>query len=126
MSQTLHIYTRISTESQTEGGSLEAQRESGIAKAKQLGMHYKVWDEGVASSSKDNLLNRPVLRETLQKIEDGEVKHLFVWNTDQLARDERVMTLIKYSYLIKHEVILHTPSGEFNADFSSFLYFTSS
>ena len=114
MAQTLHIYTRISTESQTEGGSLDAQRESGIAKAKQLGMDYKVWDEGVASSSKDNLLNRPVLRETLQKIEDGEVKHLFVWNTDRLARDERVMTFIKYSYLIKHEVILHTPSGEFN------------
>ena len=68
MNETLHIYTRISTESQTEGGSLDAQRESGIAKAKQLGMDYKVWDEGVASSSKDNLLNRPVLRETLQKI----------------------------------------------------------
>ena len=63
MKPILHIYSRVSSESQEDGGSLEAQQESGIQKSVSLGMDYKIWNEGAASSSSDTLTNRPVLRE---------------------------------------------------------------
>ena len=114
MKPILHIYSRVSSESQEDGGSLEAQQESGIQKSVSLGMDYKVWNEGAASSSYDNLTNRPVLRELLTLMEEGEVRHLFVWNTDRLSRNEEVWHYIKYQYLSKYDVNLHTPSGQFN------------
>ena len=114
MSDTLHIYTRVSTTSQEDGGSLKSQKDSGIKKSKNLGMKFKVWNEGGKSSSSDDLLNRPVLRELLELVETGEVKHLFVWNTDRLSRNEQTWTVIKYQFLIKHDVTLHTPTGQFD------------
>ena len=114
MKPILHIYSRVSSESQEDGGSLEAQQESGIQKSVSLGMDYKVWNEGAASSSNDNLTKRPVLRELLTLMEEGEVRHLFVWNTDRLSRNEEVWHYLKYQYLSKYDVNLHTPSGQFN------------
>ena len=114
MKPILHIYSRVSSESQEDGGSLEAQQESGIQKSVSLGMDYKVWNEGAASSSNDNLTKRPVLRELLTLMEEGEVRHLFVWNTDRLSRNEEVWHYLKYQYLSKYDVNPHTPSGQFN------------
>ena len=82
MTDILHIYTRVSTSSQEEEGtSLETQLELGVRRAEKLGMDHKVWNEGGRSSSKDDLSNRPVLTDLLQKVDDGEVQHLYVWNT---------------------------------------------
>lgn len=115
MVDTLHIYTRVSSQSQDDDGtSLDSQKESGIEKSKVLGMNYKVWNEGGKSSFEEGLSNRPVLRELLSSMEDGSVKHLFVWNTDRLSRNEETFSMIKFKYLIKHDIRLHTPSGEFN------------
>ena len=116
MDKTLHIYSRISSDAQEEGESLEAQQSAGIRKAQSLGMDYKIWNEGAASSAKENLLNRPVLRECLDAVESGEVKHLYVWNTDRLARNTEAYAFIQYSFLMKHQVILYTPGQTF--DFS--------
>lgn len=116
MDKTLHIYSRISSDAQEEGESLEAQQSAGIKKAQSLGMDYKIWNEGAASSAKENLLNRPVLRECLDAVESGEVKHLYVWNTDRLARNTEAYAFIQYSFLMKHQVILYTPGQTF--DFS--------
>ena len=75
MTQTLHIYTRVSTSAQeTEGTSLDSQKELGKKLSKQLGLNYKVWNEGGQSSSKDDLDNRPVLVELLSEVDNGEVK----------------------------------------------------
>ena len=112
MTDTLHIYTRVSTSSQEEEGtSLETQLELGVQRAEKLGMDQKVWNEGGRSSSKDDLSNRPVLTDLLQKVDDGEVQHLYVWNTDRLSRNLNTWGMIRFK-LIKNDVTLHTPTGK--------------
>ena len=110
MTDILHIYTRVSTSSQEEEGtSLETQLELGVQRAEKLGMDYKVWNEGGRSSSKDDLSNRPKLTDLLQQVDDGEVQHLYVWNTDRLSRNLNTWGMIRFK-LIKNEVTLHTPT----------------
>ena len=112
MKETLHIYTRVSTTVQEDDGtSLSTQKELGLDRSKKLGMKHKVWNEGSQSSSKDDLSNRPVLTELLQDIRDGNIKHLYVWNTDRLSRNIQTWGLIRL-ILIQNEVHLHTPTGE--------------
>ena len=112
MTDILHIYTRVSTSSQEEEGtSLETQLELGVQRAEKLGMDHKVWNEGGRSSSKDDLSNRPVLSDLLQQVDDGEVQHLYVWNTDRLSRNLNTWGMIRFK-LIKNEVTLHTPTGK--------------
>ena len=97
MTDTLHIYTRVSTRVQDEEGtSLTTQKELGIAKSKELKMGHKVWNEGAASSHHEDLLNRPVLAKLLLDMEQGEIKHLFVFNNDRLSRNEEVSLEIRY------------------------------
>jgi len=110
--ETLHIYARVSTAAQEdEGTSLDTQLDLGIARANKLGMKYKVWNEGGQSSSHDDLSNRPVLVDLLKGVEDGEVEHLYVWNTDRLSRNLNTWGMIRFQ-LIKNEVVLHTPTGK--------------
>jgi len=112
MKETLHIYTRVSTSKQEDDGtSLDTQKELGVERSKVLGMKYKVWNEGAESSSKDDLSNRPVLTELLNEIEQGNVKHIYVWNTDRLSRNIQTWGMIRLR-LVTNEVHLHTPSGE--------------
>ncbi len=110
MTPTLHIYTRVSTSVQeTEGTSLESQKELGEKLSKQLGWKFKVWNEGGQSSSKDDLDNRPVLVDLLSEIDNGEVNHLYVFNTDRLSRNQRTWGMIRYK-LNQNKVLLYTGS----------------
>lgn len=112
MVDTLHIYARVSSSAQEEDGtSLDTQLKLGIERSTALGMKYKLWNEGSQSSSKDDLSNRPVLTELLQEVQDGMVRHLYIWNTDRLSRNIQTWGLIRL-LLIKNEVHLHTPTGE--------------
>ena len=112
MSQILHIYTRVSTSVQEEEGtSLETQLEEGVKRSEKLGFEYKIWNEGGRSSSKDDLSNRPVLLDLLQEVDEGKVKHLYVWNTDRLSRNIQTWGMIRFK-LIQNDVRLHTPTGE--------------
>ena len=89
MTNILHIYTRVSSAiQQEEGTSLENQKQMGIKKAMELGFDFKVWNEGGQSSFNDDLSNRPELVSLLMEIEAGKVKHLFVYNTDRLSRNQ--------------------------------------
>ena len=111
MTENLHIYTRVSTTSQEEEGtSLETQLETGIQRSEKLGMEHKLWNEGGQSSSKDDLSNRPILTELLQEMDEGNVKHLYVWNTDRLSRNTNTWGMIRLK-LIQNDVTLHTPTG---------------
>ena len=77
LTETLHIYTRVSTTAQEEEGtSLETQQELGIKRAKELGYKYKIWNEGGQSSNKEDLTNRPVLLALLDEIEQSGIKHV--------------------------------------------------
>lgn len=107
----LHIYVRVSTSTQEdEGTSISTQIEAGKERAKRLGYKYKVWNEGGQSSSGDDLSNRPQLMEILRGIDDGEIEHLYVWNTDRLSRNLTTWGMIRLQ-LIKGNVKLHTPTG---------------
>jgi DNA invertase Pin-like site-specific DNA recombinase len=112
MNQILHIYTRVSSViQQEEGTSLEAQKQLGIKKANELGYDHRLWNEGGQSSFYDDLKNRPVLVSLLTLIESGTVKHLFVYNTDRLSRNQQTWAVIRYK-LLAHGVTLHTASGQ--------------
>ena len=111
MSDTLHIYTRVSSAAQQDvGTSLETQRELGIKKAKELGMVPKVWNEGGESSRFDDFTNRPQLSALLAAIDSGDVKHIWVFNTDRLSRNDTTWGVIRLK-LLKQSVTLHTQSG---------------
>nr|WP_169545428.1 recombinase family protein [Sneathiella aquimaris] len=86
MTKILHVSSAIQ---EMQGTSLQTQEELGIAKAKELGFAYKLWNEGGQPSRFEDLHNRPVLRKLLLEIEDGKVHHLFVFNTDRLSRNQK-------------------------------------
>ena len=114
--ETLHIYTRVSTRIQEDDGtSLDTQREYGIKKAQELGMHYEVHNEGSQSSKYEDLHNRPVLEQLEKDILNGLVKHLFVIDNDRLSRNKMVHHRINYA-LEKHSAVLYTRNGQFNLD----------
>jgi len=114
MTDTLHIYTRVSTRVQDdEGTSLATQKELGIEKSKELKMKHKVWNEGAASSHHEDLLNRPVISQLLTEIENGSVKHLFVYNNDRLSRNDITQQTIKIA-LQRNDVFLYTKDGRFD------------
>ena len=113
MKETLHIYTRVSSASQEEGTSLDTQKSLGIKKSKELGMQYKVWNEGAASSHHEDLYNRPKIREMLHEIESGNIKHVFVYNNDRLSRNDQTQFIIKNA-IIKNGVILYTKDGTYD------------
>jgi DNA invertase Pin-like site-specific DNA recombinase len=113
LSEILHIYTRVSTSTQEdEGTSLETQKELGTKKAKELGMLAKVWNEGGQSSKHDDLGNRPVLAALLTEIEAGKAKHIWVFNTDRLSRNENTWSAIRLK-LLQNDVRLYTSNGMF-------------
>jgi len=113
MKEVLHIYTRVSTSTQEEDGtSLDTQKEIGIRRSKELGFDHKLWNEGGQSSSKDDLENRPVLVELLSEITEGRVKHLFVFNTDRLSRNDHTWSMIRIK-LIQNDVTLYTSEGKY-------------
>ena len=111
MSEVLHIYTRVSSAAQEDAGtSLETQRELGTKKAKELGMVPKVWNEGGESSRFDDFTNRPQLSALLAAVDSGDVKHIWVFNTDRLSRNDTTWGVIRLK-LLKQSVTLHTQSG---------------
>ena len=92
----LHIYTRVSTDHQmNDGTSLDSQLKFGKQKAKSLGMEFEHHDERSASSSKDHLDNRPVIRELLARISEGEIKHIYIYSLDRLSRNTTTSTFIR-------------------------------
>lgn len=114
--ETLHIYSRVSTtQQQEENYSLESQQESGIRRAEQLGMDYKVWNEGAQSSSGDDLDNRPVLMNLLSEIEEGKVKNVYAFNIDRLSRNKTSWHLIS-AKLQQYGVKVYLSSGEYDFD----------
>ena len=78
-------------------------------------MDYEVHDERSASSSKDNLENRPVIRELLARVTDGEIKNIYVYSVDRLSRNTTISTFIRET-LRKSKCTLYTNTNETNLD----------
>lgn len=114
MAETLHIYTRVSTVVQAdEGMSLDFQRELGIARAKQLGFEFRLWDEGGRSSNHEELDKRPVLSQLFNEIKSGAVKHLFVFDQSRLSRHDTVSSIFRIE-CAKRGVTIYNKEGKFN------------
>ena len=111
MTEILHIYTRVSSLVQSEDGtSLETQKVDGILKAKELGFDHQVWNEGGKSSHSNDIEDRPVLFDLLTEVEKGNVKHLFVYNTDRLSRNGHTWAHIRWK-LKCNDVVVYTSTG---------------
>ena len=96
--EVLHIYCRVSSSSQEDNTSLQQQREKGIRLAGILGFDHKIWNEGAASGSKDDLDKRPVLVQLLTEINDGGVKHIYAEYQDRLSRSATTWGAIRYAF----------------------------
>ena len=114
--ETLHILTRVSSQTQTEtkgGTSLTTQKQKGIELSKTLDMNYEIHNEGGTSSSNDTLESRPVLLNLLKKVDKGEVKNIYVWNTDRLSRNTTTWFLIRKK-MVDNGVVLYTSTGKYD------------
>ena len=94
--ENLHIYLRVSTDSQIEDGfGIQNQKDLGIRISKKLEMKPIIHNEGSKSSNSDLIEERPILNELMFKINNGEVKNLWVFNNDRLSRNENVWNTIR-------------------------------
>jgi len=111
---TLHIYTRVSTEGQKiEGTSLETQYEEGVRRAEQHGLLYRHWDEGGRSSNHEEIAARPTLNSIYLAIKSGEIKHLFVYDQSRLSRNDLVASVFRYECR-KNGVTIYTKDGKYD------------
>ncbi len=98
MPEDLHIYLRVSSEIQSSDGfGLENQKELGLKVSKIKGMNPIIHNEGPKSSHLETIEHRPILRELLYRMEEGEVKNLWVYQMDRLSRNDVVSFQIKQS-----------------------------
>tara|TARA_B110000238_G_scaffold201124_1_gene255001 strand:+ start:5315 stop:7108 length:1794 start_codon:yes stop_codon:yes gene_type:complete len=113
----LHIYSRVSQRIQAEEGtSLDTQRDEGIKTAMREEKTPVLWNEGFASSSGDTFKERRVLEVMFNELLEGNIKHLYAWDYDRLARNEKVWYSLKYG-IYDNKVTLHSRDGK--VDFSS-------
>ena len=101
MSKFLDCYFRVSTQEQTKGQSLDTQQDYGQKIAKKLGLNFRPRNEGAKSSTRGF---RPQLEEIKEDIENGDVKHLWVFDRSRLFRDETDSVLFRRNYLEKFNV----------------------
>ena len=91
MENNLHIYLRVSSDTQqSDGFGLENQKERGLKLCESLGMKPIIHNEGSKSSHSDSIEDRPKLSHLMSLVENGEVKNLYVFNNDRLSRNEIV------------------------------------
>ena len=76
-------------------------------------MKYQTWNEGAASSHHEILKNRPKISELLLEINNGTIKHLFVYNNDRLSRNDQTQFIIKNA-IKTNGVILYTKDGQYD------------
>ena len=88
MSEKIGLLYRVSSKPQeTDGGSLDVQKEMGIRISKKLGVNYIEFNEGVQSSFNVEVNLRPKLVELLNEIEKPNgIRKVWVFNTDRLGR----------------------------------------
>ena len=117
MENNLHIYLRVSSDlQQSDGFGLKNQKERGLKLCKSLGMKPIIHNEGSKSSHSDSIEDRPILSQLMSKVENGEVKNLYVFNNDRLSRNEIVWFHLRMK-LKQNGVTLYVGDGtKYNLD----------
>ncbi len=102
-------YCRVSTDEQArEGVSIAAQqaRIRAYAQAKELRLLDVLTDDGISGKT----LDRPALRELVQRCERGEVGHVVVVKLDRLTRRTRDLLALVDDLFLARQIELHSVS----------------
>ena len=84
------VYCRVSSKIQSdEGSSLEFQKEMGIKFCKERGYEYEVFSEVVSGVKLG--VDREVFLQLEEKIFDGEIEGIWLYDWDRMIRDVEVM-----------------------------------
>ena len=109
-SEYLDCYLRVSTTSQ--GHSLKSQQSIGKRVSKILGLKFRVHNEGTTSSvkrdSKDRLVDRKVLSQIKEDIEDKKITNLWVVERERLFRDSTESGFFRKNYLSSYDMSINS------------------
>ena len=111
--KTLFCYSRVSSDIQLEGTSIEQQKEFGEKLSKQLGFDYIQYDEGSKSSNHEEIHKRPKVFEIYNLVGKKKIKHLFVSDISRLSRTTTISMMFQIQ-LYKNKVKLYTMKGEYD------------
>jgi len=128
----LGIYARQSKFDERKGkeSSVHDQTLHGIAKAEELKLEYKLYQDINESAMSDSLDNRPECTRMLKDVQAGIITAVFVYNQDRLCRNLKANFVIK-EVLSEHKILIHTildgiidytdSNSEFMADFRTLM-----
>lgn len=103
----LYGYLRQSKEDNGEGYSILYQKEVGERIRKKFGFTQIIFfDEGSGVSGTTNPFERKIGRELFQKIDDGEVENLFVYEWSRLSRDNFYSEFLRKKF-IENKVLIY-------------------
>ena len=111
--KTLFIYSRVSTDEQLSGTSLDEQISSGKSLSEKLGFDYKLYNEGSKSSNHEEIHKREKLLELYNLIGKKKVKHLYVSDISRLSRTTPISMMFQIQ-MYKNKVKFYTRKGEFD------------
>jgi DNA invertase Pin-like site-specific DNA recombinase len=81
------ILIRVSSDvQQPDGSGLEVQNKMGLSMRKKLGLEPIIFNEGCQSSFQIELEERIVIVELLDELTKGNIKNIWVYNSDRLGR----------------------------------------
>lgn len=96
------VYTRVSSDEQVKGCSLEEQERMCKAAIESKGWPYlKTYsDPGISGRT----MNRPGLHAMIEAIKSGEVQAVFIWKLDRLSRKQRDTMAIIEDIIMANDV----------------------
>lgn len=106
----LIIYTRVSSDEQLKGHSLENQKEKGLSIAKKYNLIPEVYNEGAESSKYETLENRPVLKSLIEKVLIDEIKNVYIFEFSRLSRHDVLSAKLR-NIFTTHNVTLYEGEG---------------
>ena len=92
----LGIYCRVSSKKQMDNTSLENQRERGVRYCKNNGYDFEVYKDVISG----NKVNRDGLNELYEKIYDGSLDGIILYEWDRLIRENREL-MIQFEKLVE-------------------------
>ena len=99
------VYTRVSTDEQVEGYSLEEQERRCKAQIESKGWQYigTYSDPGISGRT---MVKRPGLQRMFRDIEDGKIQAVVVYKLDRLSRKQKDTMMIIEDVLLENDITL--------------------